>query len=83
MRQAPIPPCPHCHESRQGVWRKQQVHGWINLFYFDDGDHEGNHDSLVYGRYGPIRCLGCDHVRVDLEVINDDNREIVVGKISE
>jgi hypothetical protein len=77
MAQQPIPPCPHCGTVKQGVTQKQQVHGWIDRYYFDDGDHESNQDNLVYGRAGPIRCLYCQHVRTDVRIVLEGTREVV------
>lgn len=78
MNQGPIPPCPHCGKAKQGVGRKQQVHGWIEVYYFDDGETEMDHDQLVYGRFGPLRCLVCGHIRKDIQAIEEDNHEIII-----
>lgn len=72
------PPCPHCGKAGQGLYRKQQVHGWIDLYYFDDRMNESSNDKLVYGRFGPIRCLYCDHIRTDVVIVTEDNAERVV-----
>jgi len=77
MKQLTIPPCPHCGNGKQGVYRKQQVHGWVGIYYFDYGDRESNQDSLVYGRLGPLRCIGCNHIRADVTVVFENTYEVI------